>query len=98
MFKSTCRKLPPETCAQLDGLLLPARGEDVGPAEAVPVSTPLAILKTGPSPLGLASMPTEIEKLTRIEELLTLRSNNTAHQTVIDALAWLKARRDSRKQ
>jgi TnpA family transposase len=33
-----------------------------------------------------------------ILEALTFRSNNAAHRPVTDALAWLKARRDSRRQ
>ena len=31
-------------------------------------------------------------------DTLTFRSNNVAHQPVIDALAWLQAHRDSRQQ
>ena len=33
-----------------------------------------------------------------ILEALAFRSNNTAHQPVIDALTWLKTHRDSRQQ
>jgi hypothetical protein len=73
LFEAISRRLTPAIQQQLDGLLEPTGGDHTADTAATdddtPVTTPFAILKTDPGPVGLASVLHELAKLQRVTAL-----------------------------
>ena len=73
LFEATSRRLAPAVQQRLDGLLQPAGGDETAEAAAADddtsITTPFAVLKTDPGPVGLASVLQELAKLQRVTAL-----------------------------
>jgi Domain of unknown function (DUF4158) len=73
LFEATSRRLTPAIQQRLDVWLEPTGGDHTADTAATdddtPVTTPFAILKTDPGPVGLASVLHELAKLQRVTAL-----------------------------